>query len=860
MVSHEDVCAYLSMVASEKRLTAAGYNFKSSTVDFEDDDDGEDDKVDDEVKAAPWQTTKAFMMAMTGKCLLRLNGPADPTGSAGVGFSYEYLSKKPLDTEKGSEETKVFVKGTDADLRKLTLFEAKTILKEQGMPQSELDKLTRWQVIDLIRTLSKEKMKAGVSDEMSKFGRYNPNSMKTFYEMYRKECQMLFDLQNQLLSSDETIDTDNEEDLSYDQDEEQDEIPKILKISRTFLNNDGVATQNVQIIRNPQIIKAYLKMRETKDFKVLKKFLDSKDDNETQEAIIQKKEKRKQQEKLRRLKRNMEKLKTGEFEFNEDGRIKKSKKPKVDLNIVCGACGGHGHMKTNKLCPLSGQKAEPVCEEQTAGAFVLKITKDLVTQSVPQKRRRAGTVENCDYLSHFKYKSTKRRRADPLVDLTNFFEKVMSEIRSTLQFDPFWRPVDSKKVPDYYQKIEKPMWLSKIQDKLEKRTHKSRAEFIADIVQIYENCKTYNGDEHPLTAIAEALLRFVEKKMSDHSEDLIALEIGINPLLLPEEDKLKPEEGLKALSHILQKIIDEKLSIAKEFWPFLKPVPRRLRDYYKLITEPMDLETMTKKNADFKYTNRDEFFRDVELIYKNSESYNGPESEYTSDAKKLFDTAKESVEEQSEIILKIENNIKNLVKDVPSSSSSSVGRDRPSKDVQRLQCPDCDGKFVTKSNLIRHQRLIHSYPMKASKAEQNSAEVDEGGTLIRCTFCPKKGTWPVIKDHIEKIHSKEETERKGSNQKQSSNVQKDEASTSQVTVYDDDIEIKEEIDDEGPSLLSCSFCPDVQLSSWKDLDDHINQTHGVDDQELMEVEEGDSPTGTGSVIELSDEEFEITPF
>ena len=40
-----------------------------------------------QVKTAPWNTTRAYISAMKGKCLLDLTGVADPTG-CGEGFSY----------------------------------------------------------------------------------------------------------------------------------------------------------------------------------------------------------------------------------------------------------------------------------------------------------------------------------------------------------------------------------------------------------------------------------------------------------------------------------------------------------------------------------------------------------------------------------------------------------------------------------------------------------------------------------------------------------------------------------------------------------------------------------------------------
>lgn len=46
------------------------------------------------VRTAPWNTTRAFISAMKGKCLLEVTGVADPTG-CGEGFSYVKVPNKP---------------------------------------------------------------------------------------------------------------------------------------------------------------------------------------------------------------------------------------------------------------------------------------------------------------------------------------------------------------------------------------------------------------------------------------------------------------------------------------------------------------------------------------------------------------------------------------------------------------------------------------------------------------------------------------------------------------------------------------------------------------------------------------------
>lgn len=48
-----------------------------------------------QVRTAPWNTTRAFISAMRGKCQLAVTGSADPTG-CGEGFSYVRVPNKPM--------------------------------------------------------------------------------------------------------------------------------------------------------------------------------------------------------------------------------------------------------------------------------------------------------------------------------------------------------------------------------------------------------------------------------------------------------------------------------------------------------------------------------------------------------------------------------------------------------------------------------------------------------------------------------------------------------------------------------------------------------------------------------------------
>ena len=768
MVNPEQCCAFFSMIAAEQRLRDAGYGEKSLIAQQDDDDEESAAKLDDEVKVAPWNTTRAYILAMKGKCLLQLTGPADPTGPAGEGFSYCRIPNKPTNKEEQEQQPKRTVTGTDADLRKLPLKDARNILRKNGVPEKEIMRLSRWEVIDVVRTLSTEKVKSG-DDGDHKFSRGNRFSIAEHQERYREECQRIFDVQNKVLASNEVLSSDeaessedednNDEDLDEmgksienmlankksssqilrereemerknlmkimsesksgnkqntptkrkkddeDNTNEEDTVGKVMKITRTYKQPDGKLYTRTEIVRKPVVIDTYIKIRNTKDEAFIKQFATL--DEAAKEEM--KKEKRRIQEQLRRIRRNEEKERlglTGPIKSQKDLiNAKKKLKQKPDLKLKCGACGETGHMKTNKACPkyveefgengslplavamterdeeekerrlqeideteqlvnvdgtkvrVSGKVVKHV-EELRRETMTLKIPKKQLKEAQKEarkesKRRRAGTVEHCDYLKNKRYQTIKRRRTDPLISFASYLETIHNQLRVMDEALQFLQPVNPKKVPDYLDKIQRPMDLQSIRENIQQKKYHSREEFLSDINQIVENSSIYNGPNDIYTSSAQKLLEVVISKFTEKEETLMRLEKAINPLL-DDNDQV-------ALTYILESILNDKIKSMQESWPFMKPVNKKqMKHYYDMIKEPMDLETIGKRVSKHIYHTRDDFLNDIDLIHKNSIQFNGPDSEYTHKAQKILDVTKEALISYSDYLTQLEEKIREV--------------------------------------------------------------------------------------------------------------------------------------------------------------------------------------------------------
>lgn len=81
---------------------------------------------------------------------------------------------------------------------------------------------------------------------------------------------------------------------------------------------------------------------------------------------------------------------------------------------------------------------------------------------------------------------------------------------------PFREPVEPKEdgVPDYFDKVSRPMDLSTIKSKMDAGEYADETQFLADIRQIFENCFAYWKKGDPMYAAGEKLQKTFEDKYS----------------------------------------------------------------------------------------------------------------------------------------------------------------------------------------------------------------------------------------------------------------------------------------------------------------------------------------------------------
>ncbi|KAI4216832.1 MAG: hypothetical protein LQ351_000781 [Letrouitia transgressa] len=336
MVKPEDVCLLESMQVGQQYLQDAG-------LSREDDESSDDDATEGqnvEQMLAPWFTSRNFLNAVQGKAMLQLHGEGDPSGR-GEAFSFIKTSMKGGFRPVGeSVEEKIDAK----KMREMGGHSYNVVRQQKAYDESAIQ-IWNAQKRSLKSTQehSDPEREVGYIDE--------PIDASVHVRTPQSEVHTPVSLRRQ----------DDETGSQYTGFSREDQGGKALVISRQVENEDGDIDVQEDVIRNPKIIKEYLRRRRARDAAAhatalleLKPIGDAEADRRNHQKL---------NEELLRLQRNKDRRIKRDRQRAQQAAANTTNLPSTTAPTTtarnagtqrkCANCGAVGHIKTNKkLCPM----------------------------------------------------------------------------------------------------------------------------------------------------------------------------------------------------------------------------------------------------------------------------------------------------------------------------------------------------------------------------------------------------------------------------------------------------------------------------------------------------------------------------
>ncbi|KLJ13479.1 transcription initiation factor TFIID subunit 1 [Blastomyces silverae] len=325
-VKPEDICLLEAMQVGQQHLHDAGYD--------RDDDDGDDDEKEgdtSEQQLAPWKTTRNFLLATQGKAMLQLHGEGDPTGR-GEGFSFIKTSMKGGFRAVGeSVEDKL-----DAQRLKELGGHSYNVARQQKSYEESIRRIWEAQKSSLSSTIEH-------SDEESDLDHDEPDEI---FAKPRARSERPTPGLGRL---------DDETTSQFSRMSTASQTGKIMKITRKVRNSKGGYDEVQEIVKDPRVIKQYVKQRHETEARNLK----LGDIKPTGDPETDARRMKQLQFELQRLQRNKERRHARE---RQKGITSDSASPGAANSPTtagpkgggtqrkCANCGQVGHIKTNKKC------------------------------------------------------------------------------------------------------------------------------------------------------------------------------------------------------------------------------------------------------------------------------------------------------------------------------------------------------------------------------------------------------------------------------------------------------------------------------------------------------------------------------
>ncbi|KAL9613603.1 MAG: hypothetical protein Q9167_001885 [Letrouitia subvulpina] len=343
MVKPEDVCLLESMQVGLQHLRDAGFS-------REDDESSDDDAIEGqsiEQQLAPWSTSRNFLNAVQGKAMLQLHGEGDPSGR-GEAFSFIKTSMKGGFRPVGeSVEEKI-----DAKKARESGGHSYNVARQNKSYNESITQIWNAQKRSLAST-QEHSDTDGEADDADE-----PIDARVYGRTPQSDVHTPASLRRQ----------DDENASQYTGFSRESQGGKALVISRQVENEDGELELQEDVVRNPRVIREYLKRREVIDAEAeaikaeaeAKKLLKLKP---TGDAETDRRNQQRLTEELARLERNQSIRNARDRQRGQHATANTTNLPSTagptstarnaGTQRKCANCGQVGHIKTNKkLCPL----------------------------------------------------------------------------------------------------------------------------------------------------------------------------------------------------------------------------------------------------------------------------------------------------------------------------------------------------------------------------------------------------------------------------------------------------------------------------------------------------------------------------
>ncbi|KAJ8324904.1 hypothetical protein O5D80_006435 [Batrachochytrium dendrobatidis] len=530
IITPEQVCLYQSTLVGQQRLRDAGYG-NDDLLDLQNEED--ESTLDIEVQLAPWVTTKNFVIAASGKGMVRLFGRGDPTG-CGEGFSYIRASMKEMFFKSGlSNETKnAFI-----NAKAQATFHKYSIAEQQKEYKEEIDRIWTKQLKSLSCTTIPED--TDPADAELENMRSSKRKLEIEEEKERRRQYGYNDASSPAPFSPPSMRNDNNQ-YSDVEDEDAGSMMgstlagknKVLVISRMIRNDQGELDWKSEVITDGRVINAYLRHRS-----IIEK-IDEGDENFDISLLSEEERRELRQRKTREHVAQLQtKLGNKPISGNPNEAVHSSSvAPDLDANVLAeqqpsrSLAGANPestsqtqlHLQTQPLKTIPpvilklnlGNSSSVPTSAQSNASLLPEPTVIAIDQTTISSRKR----RTIDFHGTNSQPTKAARRGSPKIELSNILETIIMKLVGTSGAEPLCQP---NKADDYAKMIANPKTLDQIRNDVRNFKYKSHIDFCADIELVLKNCIMYYGSDHPLTAVSRQLVAQVKDYITEHEKDLV---------------------------------------------------------------------------------------------------------------------------------------------------------------------------------------------------------------------------------------------------------------------------------------------------------------------------------------------------